>query len=214
MKVKTQKLWQFSLLGAAFLGGLNQPSPSLAQSASAPPEGSVKIEGFAYGGTGCPQGSVGSIISKDRSTIELLFDKFQAELSSKVTLSPQSNCTVSFKLSYPAGWSLSWDRVEHRGFADTTGGAQGELRSRYYIPGSSGFDVTRVYEFPDNTAQDYTIVQDNINTAYTQCGASVPLSVNTRVRLYGNPTGYNALTVDSITSKVKTILYFKWQRCS
>ncbi|MBD2777770.1 DUF4360 domain-containing protein [Iningainema sp. BLCCT55] len=203
-----------SLLTSAALLGLNQPLPSLAQQSEAPPEGSVRIVGFAYGGTGCPQGTVGSIISADQSTIELLFDRFLAELGQGATLSPQSNCTVSFRLEYPAGYSVSWNRVEHRGFADTTGGAQGELRARYYIPGTGGFDVVRVASFPDNTAADYTIVQDNISSAFTQCGASVPLSVNTRVRLFGTPTAFNTLTVDSITNKVKTILNLRWRRCS
>ncbi|MBD2777768.1 DUF4360 domain-containing protein [Iningainema tapete] len=214
MNVKTKRLWQMSVLTSAALLGLNQPLPSLAQQSEAPPEGSVRIVGFAYGGTGCPQGSVGSVISRDQSTIELLYDRFVAELGTGASRSSQSNCTVSFQLEYPAGFSVSWDRVEHRGFADTTGGAQAELRARYYIPGEGGFDTVRVYSFPDNSAEDYTIVQDNISTAFTQCGATIPLSVNTRVRLFGTPSNFNTLTVDSMTNKVRTLLNLRWRRCS
>ncbi len=213
MNGKVQKGWQMGLLSAVLLG-LNLPSPTLAQSLLAPPEGTVKIEGFAYGGSGCPQGSVGSIISKDQSTIELLFDKFQAELDTKKTLfSPQSNCSVSLQLQYPDGWSVSWDRVEHRGFADLSGGAQGQLRARYFIAGNGGFDVNRIYNFPTGDVEDYTIVQDAISDVFTECGAVVPLTVDTRVRLYGTPTGYNALTVDSESAKVRTLLRFRWRRC-
>jgi Domain of unknown function (DUF4360) len=126
------KRWQTFVLTPAVLFSLNLPHPSFAQEAH--PD-SVKITGFTFGGPGCPERSVGSLISNDQSTIELLFDKFIVELPSKM-YSRNSSCTVSFKLEYPKGWSASLHKVEHRGFADTSGGAKGEIRAKYYIPGS------------------------------------------------------------------------------
>ncbi len=155
---------------------------------------------------------------RDRRTLEILFDKFQANLQpskmGQAAYPPQSNCAVSIKLHVPAGWSSTWHRVEHRGFADTSGNANGQLRARYYIPGAGGFDELRVFNFTPKMVKDYTIVHDGISTARTQCSAEVPMTVNTRVRLSGTPTGYNALTVDSISKKVKTVLHFRWERCN
>lgn len=194
-------------LAAAFL------SSSLALSVP----NTAYIKDFTYGGAGCPGGSVGYLFSDDRTILELLFDSFQANLQPVGWGAPaypsQNACSVSFKLAIPPGWSASWHQVEHRGFADTTGGAYGQLISRYYIPGAGGFDANRVYNFAPGLVQNYLVVQSNISTAWTPCGSSVPMTVNTRVRLSGNPTGYNALTVDSISKKVKTILRFAWHSC-
>jgi hypothetical protein len=181
------------------------------------PSEQVYIQDFTYAGSGCPSDSVGYLLSEDRRTLELLFDQFQANLQpSKMgpAIYPsQANCSVALKLRVPPGWAVSWHRVEHRGFADTSGNARGQLRARYYIPGAGGFDELRVFNFPPKMVQDYTIVHDAISTARTQCSTAVPMTVNTRIRLSGNPTGYNALTVDAISKKVKTILYFRWEKC-
>ncbi len=213
MNGKIQKGWQMGLLSAVLLG-LNLPSPTLAQSLLAPPEGSVTIQGVAANGTGCPPGSVVAAITPDRSQVELLFSKFSAELDKKPTqFDSQTNCTASIQLKYPSGWSVSWDRVEQRGFVDLSGGAQGQIRNRFYIPGNGGFDISRVYNFRTNDVEDYTFVQDAISDIFTECGAQVPLNVDTRVRLYGTPTGYNTVTVDSETAKVRTLLHLTWRRC-
>jgi len=46
------------------------PAPAASTSAAAGPNPSgVYINSIAYGGTGCPQGSVGSFISADRTTL-------------------------------------------------------------------------------------------------------------------------------------------------
>ncbi|MBW4670020.1 MAG: DUF4360 domain-containing protein [Cyanomargarita calcarea GSE-NOS-MK-12-04C] len=177
----------------------------------------VSIQDFTYGGSGCPSKSVGYLLSQDRRILELLFDKFQVNLQpskmGQTNYPPQANCAVSIKMNVPAGWSVTWHRVEHRGFADTSGNARGQLRARYYIPGAGGFDELRVFDFTPKMVQDYTIVHDEISTARTQCSAAVPMTVNTRIRLTGNPTGYNALTVDSLSNKLKTILYLRWEKC-
>jgi len=39
-----------------------------AQAAAAPDPSQVYLKGIAYGGTGCPQGTVGTFISADRQT--------------------------------------------------------------------------------------------------------------------------------------------------
>jgi|GEM_PF-2254891 hypothetical protein len=193
----------------------NTSSNQVAQTPSLPTD-QVYIKDFTYAGSGCPANSVGSLLSDDRSVLEVLFDRLQVNLqpTGQAAFPQQSNCALSIKLHIPAGWSATWHRVEHRGFADTSGKATGELRARYYIPGAGGFDANRVFNFKPNYVRDYTIIHDNISTAYTACGREVPMTVNTRIRLSGRPTGYNALTVDSISKKVKTTLFLKYKRCS
>ncbi|MDD1417083.1 DUF4360 domain-containing protein [Dolichospermum sp. ST_con] len=211
MNNKNFKRWQTFVLTPAVLLSLTLPHQSFAQEAA---PGSVKITDFTFGGNGCPERSVGSLISNNRSTIELLFDKFIVELPSK-RYPQQSACTVSFKLEYPKGWSATLHKVQHRGFADTSGGATGEIRSKYYIPGEGGVEKTQVYQIPAGKTEDYKVETDLLSTAYTPCNTmNVPMSVNTRIRLSGGDgQKFNTLTVDSISQKVKTILNFKWKKC-
>ncbi|MBD2277360.1 MAG: DUF4360 domain-containing protein [Dolichospermum sp. DEX189] len=211
MNNKKFQPWQVFVLTSAVLFGLNLPQISLAQE---PAPDSVKITGFTYGGNGCPGGSVGSLVSNDRTTIELLFDKFIVELPSK-KYPPNSQCSVSFKLEYPKGWSASLHKVQHRGFADTTGSATGQIRAKYYIPGSGGVDAEKVYTVAPNTNADYKLETDLLSTAFTPCGEmGVPMTVSTRILLRdGQGDKYNILTVDSLSQKVKTILNLKWKSC-
>ena len=211
MKSKNFQRWQRFVMTSAMLFGLNLPQISLAQE---PPPGSVKITGFTYGGNGCPSGSVGSIVSDDRTTIELLFDKFIVELPSQ-KYPRNSQCSVSFKLEYPKGWSASLHKVQHRGFADTTGSATGQIRAKYYIPGSGGVDAEKVYTVAPGTNADYKLETDLLSTAFTPCGEmGVPMTVSTRILLRdGQGDKYNILTVDSLSQKVKTILNLKWKSC-
>ena len=44
-------------------------APAVTTSATGPNPTEVTISSIAYGGTGCPQGSVGSYISPDRQTL-------------------------------------------------------------------------------------------------------------------------------------------------
>lgn len=48
------------------------PAPAATTTAVGPNPNEVYINGITYGGTGCPQGSVGSFISADRQTCDLL----------------------------------------------------------------------------------------------------------------------------------------------
>jgi hypothetical protein len=105
-------------------------------------------------------------------------------------------------------------KVEHRGFADTTGGAKGEIRAKYYIPGSGGVDAEKVYTVAPGTNADYKLETDLLSTAFTPCGEmGVPMTVGTRILLNGQRDKYNTLTVDSLSQKVKTILNLKWKSC-
>ena len=221
--MKTKK-WAFaigalSLIAASLAAPLSvsAETSSLTQSKQAKELEGVTIADFAYAGSGCPPNSADYLLSDDKKTLEILFSDFQANLQPKkmgvADYPPQNNCSVSVKMKIPPGYSASWHRVEHRGFADTSGGARGQLRARYYIPGEGGFDENRIFNFKKNYVRDYTVLHDSISTAYTRCGTNVPMTVNTRVRLYDKPTGYNALTVDSISKKVSTKLFFKYRKC-
>jgi hypothetical protein len=228
MNGKIQKPWLQGLLCAVLLG-LNIPSPTLAQTYDAPsegsvtigsiqtvdvpPEGSVSIETVNAGGSGCPAGTVRANISSDRTQAELFFDKFITQLSpATVTpLSPSTtDCTVSYNINYPSGWSVSLEKIQLRGSVNTNYGATGTLSSDFYIP---GLDVDTVVEkdFPANQQGFYLVEQKAPVLAYTQCGAVFPLDVTTELSLNGRTsdiTGDNTIKVVDIPR-----LRLAWRRC-
>jgi hypothetical protein len=174
------------------------------------------IENFIANGDGCPPGSFVYQFTPDKQTLQILYSNFIAELAPiqfNVTHPPTRNCTISFKIALPPGISVSWYRTEHRGFADTSGGAQGQFWTRYYLPGTGGFDAIRTYTFPSGQVGPYTVIHENLGGSYTPCGGQRLLSVNTRVRLYGRTFGYNTLSVDDETQSVETILRFRYRSC-
>jgi hypothetical protein len=215
MSGKTQRLWQMGLLSAVVLG-LNIPSAVLAD---VPPEGSVSIEAVNAGGSGCPAGTVRATISNDRTQAELFFDKFVTQLSpAGVTpLYPSTtDCTVSYNINYPAGWSVSLEKIQMRGSVNTNYGATGTLSSDFYIPGLN-VDTVVEKDFPANQQGFYLVTQAAPVLAYTQCGAVFPLDVTTELSLNGQTsgiTGDNQLRMNTEDLTASTILYLNWRRCS
>ncbi|MBR8833195.1 MAG: DUF4360 domain-containing protein [Stigonema ocellatum SAG 48.90 = DSM 106950] len=223
MNGKIQKRWLQGLLSAVLLG-LNIPSSTLAQTydapppgsvtiesiqtADAPPPGSVTIETVSAGGSGCPAGSTRASISSDRTQAQLFFDKFIAELDVNPTQFPSTtDCTVSYNIKYPAGWSVSLEKVQIRGSVDTSYGATGTLSSLFYIPGLN-VDTYVTKNFPANQQGFFLVEQAAPVLAYTRCGAVLPLNVTTELSLSGTPTGYNTIkVVDS------PLLRLAWRRC-
>lgn len=207
-KTLSDRLIRYSIWATAALAA------SSALSFTAPNQ--TTIEGFNANGDGCPSGSYSYLLTPDKQTLQILFSKFIAELApvgTFVSNPPTRACTVSFQLKLPAGLALTWYRTEHRGFADTSGGASGQFVARYYLPGQGGFDVFRSFPINPYQVAAYTVINDNLGGSWTACGGSRLLSINTRIRLSGRPTGYNTLTVDDETEKVETILRFRYRSC-
>ncbi len=186
------------------------------QSAFAQNPNDVYISKFTANGDGCPTGSYSYLLTPDKSTLQILFSSFIAELAPAGTFvsnPPTRACTLALQLHLPPGIALSWYASEHRGFADTSGGASGQFWARYYLPGAGGFDVFRTYPINPGTVASYTVINNALGGTWTRCGGDQLLSVNTRLRLSGRVNGYNTLTVDDETNRVETLLRFRYQSC-
>src|SRR4051812_38006942 len=70
-----------------------------------------------YGGTGCPQGSVGSVISQDRTTMTLIFDQYVASIGPGIPVTEnRKNCQLNIDLIYPGGFQYSIFSADYRGY--------------------------------------------------------------------------------------------------
>lgn len=66
----------------------------------------INFNNVTYSGTGCPQGTVGTAVSPDGSSLSILFDEFRVEVpryQNKTPTNDQKNCALSFTATLPPG---------------------------------------------------------------------------------------------------------------
>ncbi|GHJ43483.1 hypothetical protein Cs7R123_08250 [Catellatospora sp. TT07R-123] len=176
--------------------------------AAGPDPGTVYISSITYGGTGCPNGTVGSSISTDRTTATLIFDVFVASTGSGVPATERrKNCQVNLNLHIPR--SLAWlaaVKIDHRGYVQVPAGMTGwrgdTLHSPDLIVGKP--EQTGIV---GPTAKDYRVtdsyVQAPLSSTLCTSEAVHPDNINAAVRLDGG-TGSGQITLDSLDIHVTT----------
>jgi len=194
------------------------PTPDTPTSGGAPAPGQVQIRGVTYGGTGCPQGSVGSQISDDRSVMTLIFDSYIASIGPGIAITEQrKNCQLNVDLLYPGGFQYSILSADYRGYASIDKGVTGVLKSTYYFSGQTAQSSTE-YDFQGPIAgADYLKHDqaDSTSVVWSPCGASGLLNINSQVRLTStNASASGLLTTDSTDLSFKTVVYVQWRTCT
>ncbi|KAI8910902.1 hypothetical protein EDD86DRAFT_128463 [Gorgonomyces haynaldii] len=187
---------------------------SSALAAAAPP--GVYIKSVTYGGTGCPQGSVGSLFSDDKTSLTLLFDSYVASAGPNVPITEsRKNCQLAADIKVPQGWSYSVAKVDYRGFVNLPAKGTATQSSTYYFQASSQqYTASTNYAGPVN--KDY-LTSDTVpfqSLIWSDCKATVPVNINTKIKLTV-PTGTQGLiTTDSIDAKVTQIYGLTWKNCA
>ncbi len=121
----------------ALLAGAAAAAPTLTER-DAPNGHDVQIEGFTFGGSGCPAGSVGSQLSTDLTTLTLIYDQFIAQAGPNVQPKDyRKNCQVNVKIHFPQGWQFSVVQADYRGHATLPKGDTGSVNANYYFSGST-----------------------------------------------------------------------------
>jgi len=181
-----------------------------------PPAGTVQIKGVSYGGSGCPQGSVGSQISSDRTTMTLLFDSYTASIGPGIPVNDQrKNCQLNVDLTYPGGFQYSVLSADYRGYAALQKGVSGTLKSTYYFSGQTDQASTE-YDFIGPVTGDYLKHDqaDSTSVVWSPCGAEGLLNINSQIRLTAtNTSATGLLTTDSTDLKFSQVVYVQWQAC-
>ena len=186
------------------------------EGAAGPDPHDVYIETLSYGGSGCPQGTVGKSLSDDRTTLTLIFDRYVATLGPDIPITEnRKNCQLNVKLHFPQGWSYSIVTTDFQGFVQADHGVHAQRKSTYYFAGQTQQVSTAADFFGPITgpflARDYVGVM-----VYSPCGASESLNINAQVRLFnegGNSSARAQISNDSIDGKFNLILGFQWRRC-
>ncbi len=189
-----------ALLTAASLAALSlvAASPAHADTPVAP-----FVQSIAYGGTGCPQGTVGQSISDVRRTATLIFDSFVAGSGSGVPATEaRKACQVNANLQLAPGLNTFTFVVTQRGYAqlpaaDSASARVDAIANNVSMPDPSPVDISGPATQDYAQAHSFSLALDGGTT-----GAVVPLDLSSAIAL--SQTGVPAqITVDSLDFELK-----------
>lgn len=172
------------------------------------------VESISYGGTGCPQGTVGKSISDDRETFTLIFDNFVASVGPGIPITEsRKSCQLNLNLHVPQGWSFAIVDTTFRGYVQLAAGQTGSLQSRVYFNGSHELDFRTGFVGPiarDYTATDRIRVRDRV---WSECGAVTPMNIEASISIIGHTSSQGQMTVDSEDGQISHNFGIEWKQC-
>jgi hypothetical protein len=163
------------------------------------------ILSIAYGGSGCPQGSVGSSFANDRLSFTLIFDQFIAvNAPGTPAAAKRANCDVLINLHIPPGSGDVCFAADHRGYVQLPAGGRGNADAKYDFH-SQGYGRTRVGKgsdaFVGPRAADYLRRDQSTVTWSTAASSMETLSIGATLALTG--AGTSQMTTDSIDGEIR-----------
>lgn len=168
---------------------------------------------------GCPPGSYSVVVSPDRSTLSILFDKFNIDSGRPASATPGTAskvCHISHPLDLPENMSLGVYKVDYRGFAKLAPTEEAALEVQYAL-GPRGNEHGRVFKRKVKGAHegDYFFTE-NIGAGQMKrvgCGAAAKLNV--RIELAVNGSRDAMASLDSSDGKGAAMVYhLNLKKCS
>ncbi|KAH7316851.1 hypothetical protein B0I35DRAFT_409994 [Stachybotrys elegans] len=181
----------------------------------------IQISGVAWSGNGCPQGTVSTSISSDRTVVTFGFDAFQTYIGPGLPVTERSkNCQLHLTLAYPGGFQFAVVESTYHGYAILEKGVTGTFYSTYYFSQDAGSTTTTRTTITGGgvwaQGQVYT-KQDQIPTAsviWSPCGATGNLNINNRIGLTStNASAYGSITDDDATVAFTQQMNLQWRPC-
>ncbi|KAK4199198.1 hypothetical protein QBC40DRAFT_176957 [Triangularia verruculosa] len=189
--------------------------------ANAPDPAKIQIEKAGFSGNGCPQGSVSTSISPDKTVVTFGFDRFQTYIGPGYDPTAKTkNCQLHLTLKYPSGFQFAVVESTYHGYAQLEKGVTGTFYSTYYFSQDASATTTTQTSIAGGgiweTGQVYTKA-DRIPTAsyiYSPCGANGILNVNNRIALTSsNRTAIGEITNDDATVAFTQQVNIAWRTC-
>ncbi|KAH6723323.1 hypothetical protein BKA61DRAFT_464280 [Leptodontidium sp. MPI-SDFR-AT-0119] len=202
------------------LPALALANPVAKRQSKAPPADEIKIISAQSSGNGCPQGSVTSTISPDRTLVTFGFDAFQTYIGPSAKQADKTKqCQIHLSLQYPGGFQYSVVDATYHGWARLDAGVTGTFVSSYFF--SQAASQTCTTRSTISGAQwlngDVYTKQDLIESTaviWSPCGANGILNVNNRIALSStNAKQTGELSNDDATVAFTHQLHVAWQPC-
>lgn len=94
----------------------------------------ITISASSFSGNGCPQGTVSTTLSADKTFITFGFDEFQTYIGPGTAAADHTkNCQLHLTLHYPGGFQYALVDSTYHGFAQMDAGVTGTFYSTYYF---------------------------------------------------------------------------------
>ncbi|KAK3290304.1 uncharacterized protein B0H64DRAFT_378833 [Chaetomium fimeti] len=189
--------------------------------ADAPDPQDIQIVAATFSGNGCPQGSVSTNISPDKTVITFGFDKFQTYIGPGISpIERSKNCQLHLSLKYPGGFQFSVLESTYHGYAQLEKGVTGNFYSTYYFSQDAQATTTTQTSISGGgiweQGQVYTKA-DQIPTAsyiFSPCGANGILNINNRIALTSsNSSASGLITDDDATVAFTQQVNIAWRSC-
>ncbi|KAK8122949.1 hypothetical protein PG984_011619 [Apiospora sp. TS-2023a] len=187
-----------------------------------PDPDSIQIISASSSGNGCPQGSITTNISPDRTVITFGFDAFQTYIGPGTNVSDRTkNCQLHLNLKYPGGFQYALVDSTYHGYAQLEKGVTGTFLSTYYFSQDASATTTTRTSITGGgvweAGQVYT-KEDKIPTTsviWSPCGQTGLLNVNNRIALTStNKTASGSISDDDATVAFTQQLHLNWQTCN
>ena len=185
---------------------------SLASAAVAQP--AITLGEPAYGGTGCPAGTVSAILAPDARSLSILYDQYIAEAGGPTNLAfDRKSCNIAIPVTVPQGLSVSIIAIDYRGFNQLPTGARSTFAVEYFFAGTRGPTFSRNFTGP--LTDEYLIRNELIATAlvWSACGADVILRTNSSIRVTTTQNRQALATVDTEDVDAALIYLLQWRQC-
>jgi hypothetical protein len=192
------------------------PSPNSGSPRLVPPNPTeVFVESVTYDGTGCPQDSVTSSFSQDRTGFTLQFDQFVASKGPGVPAEDAvKTCQLNLNLKVPQGWQYSIGTIDYRGFVSLPKRMKATQQTTYSFEGDAepaSADTT----FVGPTAKDY-LIRDTLpfsTVVWSSCDVVRPLTVTTQLSLRGTALDPGQISNELVDGKIQFVLALQWKEC-
>ncbi|KAK3354383.1 hypothetical protein B0H65DRAFT_543707 [Neurospora tetraspora] len=200
--------------------GVVQPSPD--GWADGPDPKQIQISSATFSGNGCPQGTVSTSISPDKTVITFGFDRFQVYIGTGYNPTEKTkNCQLHLNLKYPGGFQFSVLESTYHGYALLEPGVTGTFFSTYYFSQAPSDTTTTQTTISGggiwSQGQVYTKT-DKVPTAsyiYSPCGSNGILNVNNRIALTSsNSSAIGEITDDDATVAFTQQINLMWKPCT
>lgn len=168
----------------------------------------------AYGGDGCPAGSVSATLSPDEKALSILFDQYQASAGGETGRSfDRRSCNVAIPVHVPQGRSVSILSIDYRGFNKLPRGGRSQFNVEYFFAGGRGPAFRRSFSGP--LEEDYIISNELVADAlvWSACGVDVNLRTNSSLRVNTTRNREALATVDSEDVKAAIVYHVQWRAC-
>ncbi|KAI1488037.1 hypothetical protein F5X96DRAFT_109809 [Biscogniauxia mediterranea] len=181
----------------------------------------VSIVSATASGNGCPQGTVTTNISPDRTVLTFGFDAFQTYIGPGTVISDRSkNCQLHLNLKYPGGFQFAVVESTYHGYAQLEEGITGTFYSTYYFSQDAAATTTTQTSIQGGglwEGGDVYTKQDQVPTAsviWSPCGATGILNVNNRIALTSsNASASGQISDDDATVAFTQQVHVSWQAC-